>query len=112
VLLNTSNVPFRHSTIIHARLHRCIHDPQLSPTPLAVSPERRVMASGKPPRVHLQGLVRSVENNGGWEQFGSYLLESAILADKILSFWEMARPVRYSAGVGSGGVTTVGMERG
>lgn len=44
-------------------------------------------------RMHLQALVGFVDGNGGWRAFDPYIKESAILADKFLSLWEMKPPI-------------------
>ncbi|KXX81413.1 hypothetical protein MMYC01_202654 [Madurella mycetomatis] len=44
-------------------------------------------------RMHLQALVRFINDNGSWGAFDPYVIESAILADKYLSLWETESPI-------------------
>ncbi|KAH8201794.1 hypothetical protein TruAng_004058 [Truncatella angustata] len=44
-------------------------------------------------RTHLKALLRMIEHAGGWSAVDSYIRESAILADKYLSFTEATRPL-------------------
>ncbi|KAF4943614.1 hypothetical protein FGADI_13290 [Fusarium gaditjirri] len=50
-------------------------------TALMSTPKREV----SPSRVHLNALIRVVNNAGGWDQFDQDVLESAILLDKFLA---------------------------
>ncbi|GAB1317045.1 Transcription factor domain-containing protein (Fragment) [Madurella fahalii] len=54
---------------------------------------RKENASRAASRMHLQALARFIDDNGGWGAFDPYIMESAILADKYLSLWEMESPI-------------------
>ncbi|KAF4345641.1 hypothetical protein FBEOM_406 [Fusarium beomiforme] len=53
------------------------------------TPKREISAS----RVHLNALIRLVDNAGGWNQFDPYVLESTILLDKFLALTEFKTPL-------------------
>lgn len=73
-------------------------------------------------RVHLKALLELVMQNGGWERFDAYVLDSALLADKYLALSDMQRPVipvtfdpgplsklhRQGLGVGGGVLSELG----
>lgn len=44
-------------------------------------------------RVHLRALLGLVMQNGGWERFDAYVLDSVLLADKYLAVSDMQLPV-------------------